>query len=707
MERGGMSNTLPLSATPGVDYTTTPNYGFYKPVYDMDEGTWGDHINANSDQLDSLLLNIEQGYLPLNGAAVSGDFNLTTTGFIWMQSEDGAAAASGAVGGMSGSPAAGFASGDVWWGTGDATNADTGLNGMQTGNATNGTSGQLNLVTGAADGAGHVSGDVYIRTGPVTNGAARGKIVIDANQVGLGTGNGLKTTVTAAGDVWFTLNAYFDGANWQRDDTSKYAYAMVFQTYSSIVGEEAFGGNTGLLFLRCVPGSNPISATWWSSGGWENSLIIDQFRHLVVGGQGIEVDGAGSPPFGRLTHTAVSGSGNLRTGILSNMYVDFSDVDSNTAPSWFAGRKNDTFVVERAAAGGATEAALTELLRVSTTGQLTIGADPTTALQAATKQYVDAAAAAIPSRNVGRNYIHNGTFRIWQRGNGPFSGNIYTADRWVLGTSTDTSTVSRAATSDTMRSQVGDEEAQVALSCSVVSAGAAGSSTFVCQRIEDPRRLSGKTVAVSFYAYSGGAAGLKVGVSVDQSFGTGGSPSATVVGAGTLVPLSSGTTWARYSTTLTLPSTAGKTFGTNNNGSTILNLWLSAGSNFNSQSGSLGIQNGATISLWGVQLELGSVATPLEKPDLAREMENCQRFFFSGTVYAIGYGQAGGQVYGTYFLPVAMQRTPGGTLTGASYANASALTQYAVTPTTYVVQATVTATGQASGTAALTLSADL
>jgi len=176
-----------------------------------------------------------------------------------------------------------------------------------------------------------------------------------------------------SGDIWLPINAHYDGANWQRNDTSKYAFALVFQAFSSIPGEEAFGGNTGFMFLRCTPGANPISSTWWTTGGWENALIIDQFRHLVVGGQGIEIDGAGGVPFGRVTHTAVSGSGNTRTGLLSNLYIDFSDVDATGSPSWFVGRKNDTFTVERAAAGGTTEASLTELLRISSGGAIAIG----------------------------------------------------------------------------------------------------------------------------------------------------------------------------------------------------------------------------------------------------------------------------------------------------------------------------------------------
>jgi hypothetical protein len=43
----------------GSDYTTTPNYGLYKPVPNADNDVWGDHWNANADTLDSTLKTIQ------------------------------------------------------------------------------------------------------------------------------------------------------------------------------------------------------------------------------------------------------------------------------------------------------------------------------------------------------------------------------------------------------------------------------------------------------------------------------------------------------------------------------------------------------------------------------------------------------------------------------------------------------------------------
>ena len=90
--------------------------------------------------------------------------------------------------------------------------------------------------------------------------------------------------------------------------------------------------------------------------------------------------------------------------------------------------------------------------------------------------------------------------------------------------------------------------------------GNAGAGAFnaVTQQIEDVRRLAGKTVTVSFWAVAG-AGTPKLGVSLNQIFGTGGSPSAYVPTAGQAVTLT--TSLARYALTFTLPSVAGKTLG--------------------------------------------------------------------------------------------------------------------------------------------------
>jgi hypothetical protein len=167
-----------------------------------------------------------------------------------------------------------------------------------------------------------------------------------------------------------------------------------------------------------------------------------------------------------------------------------------------------------------------------------------------------------------------------------------------------------------------------------------GVFSFPTQQIESVRTFAGQTVTISFWAKA--ASGTpKVAVEIDQNFGTGGSPSSTVNNYFGQVTLS--TSWARYSVTGTLPSISGKTLGTNNNDSLQLDLWVSSGSNFNSRTGSLGIQNN-TFDFWGVQVEAGSTATAFQTATgtLQGELAACQRYYYrisnNGAYTLIGFG---------------------------------------------------------------------
>jgi hypothetical protein len=186
--------------------------------------------------------------------------------------------------------------------------------------------------------------------------------------------------------------------------------------------------------------------------------------------------------------------------------------------------------------------------------------------------------------------------------------------------------------------------------------------------IEDVRTLAGETVVISFYAKA--ASGTpKISVEIDQYFGSGGSPSADTQTDFGQVTLS--TSWARYSVTGTIPSVSGKTLGTTANTSTVrVNLWLSAGSTWNARTGSLGAQNN-TFDIWGVQLERGSNATPLEVRSHAEELARCQRYFYeppntengaagdgASLSASLGYNYSTTQGICWAEMPVPMRATP-------------------------------------------------
>jgi hypothetical protein len=189
---------------------------------------------------------------------------------------------------------------------------------------------------------------------------------------------------------------------------------------------------------------------------------------------------------------------------------------------------------------------------------------PTSLVPAGNKLIFDSSQYALSggAYNVGRNLLHNPLFAVAQRGTGTFTAQVgwaYTYDRWhvTVMAAGDAYSVSRNATTDADRTAIGDEGVPWVVTHNVAGAAGTTNGCVFGQPIESVRRLSGKTVTVSFWAQI--AAGTKVGVALTQDFGSGGSPSAPVVGTGQSVTGTTGA-WIRYSLTFALPSAAGKTF---------------------------------------------------------------------------------------------------------------------------------------------------
>lgn len=236
--------------------------------------------------------------------------------------------------------------------------------------------------------------------------------------------------------------------------------------------------------------------------------------------------------------------------------------------------------------------------------------------------------------DVSQNYLINGDFGINQRAFTSITSNGYGFDRWVMYTSGGTTYTPQTFTPGTAP-VAGYEAINYARIVTTGQTGVAAYTQFG-QKVEDVRSLAGKTVTVSFWAKA--ASGTpKVAIELDNNFGTGGSPSTnTQIYAGQVTLT---TSWARYSLTVTLPSISGKTIGTAATTSyTQLNLWPSAGTDFNARTGSLGIQSN-TFDFWGMQIEIGSIATSFRRnqPNIQAELAACQRYYWRST---------GGNVYG-------------------------------------------------------------
>jgi hypothetical protein len=261
----------------------------------------------------------------------------------------------------------------------------------------------------------------------------------------------------------------------------------------------------------------------------------------------------------------------------------------------------------------------------------------------------------------GKNKILNGDFYINQRAfTSTTTINVFTFDRWRTTVTGDGTATYTAQTFTPGAAPVAGYEGQNYLRIVTTGQTAVDTFTDIRQRIESVRTLAGQTATVSFWAKADSGT-PKVAVEFQQGFGSGGS--ATVQIYAGQVTLS--TSWARYSLTVAIPSISGKTIGPEVTTELQTELIVSAGSNFNARTGSLGIQSN-TFEFWGVQLEAGSIATPFQTATgtIQGELAACQRYYYrtttgSGTILGIGnsYSTTGSVIYISYPVPMRIRPT--------------------------------------------------
>ena len=229
--------------------------------------------------------------------------------------------------------------------------------------------------------------------------------------------------------------------------------------------------------------------------------------------------------------------------------------------------------------------------------------------------------AAQPSGNV----IINGAFDFWQRGTSFTSTYAYTADRWLVYRDTSGSVVTTSQQAFTPGSApVAGYEGTFFFRVNQTTAGSGGTENLVQQAIEDVRTFAGQTVTISFWAKANAATTIQS--QTQQFFGSGGSARVDQ----TAVSHSLTTSWARYTSTLTVPSVAGKTIGAGSYLTLVFRLPVTV------------IQ---TIDIWGVQLEAGTVATPFKRnaPSLQAELAACQRYYEKSYGPLVAPGTATGE----------------------------------------------------------------
>jgi hypothetical protein len=255
----------------------------------------------------------------------------------------------------------------------------------------------------------------------------------------------------------------------------------------------------------------------------------------------------------------------------------------------------------------------------------------------------------------GKNAIINGDFRIWQRGtsfSNPATGS-FAADRWSVvwdGTGA-TRTVSQQAFTPGSAPTTG-YEGQFFYRFAQSVAGSGGTYNLFQNRMEDVRTYANQVVTISFWAKASASMSL-VRLNLEQDFGAGGSPSGAVSTDLASTDFAITTSWQRFTYTTTVPSISGKTIGTTHSGYLGLRFWLPVNSTF-------------TLDVWGVQIELGSVATPFETATgtIQGELAACQRYYLrpqntdAYANYAIGTARSTTVADLIQSLPVAMRVKP-------------------------------------------------
>ena len=255
-------------------------------------------------------------------------------------------------------------------------------------------------------------------------------------------------------------------------------------------------------------------------------------------------------------------------------------------------------------------------------------------------------AMAMIGNSMARQAIINGNFDVWQRGTTLTAATGFIADRWGSYHTADGGTLPTLVQSRQLLTSGDIPNAFYHFRLAPNGAGSSlGNSTVGenYQKIEHGTRLlcgNGKKVTVSFWARAS-VANKRIGIILEQTYGTTGSPSADEVINGTNFTLTS--SWVKYTHTFTTNTLSGKTFGTDNNDSLTLGLWYAWGSTLQSRFGSASAENyggSGTIDIAQVQLCAGDVALPFMPKSFDEELRACLRYYQKSYTYTEYAGAA-------------------------------------------------------------------
>jgi len=228
---------------------------------------------------------------------------------------------------------------------------------------------------------------------------------------------------------------------------------------------------------------------------------------------------------------------------------------------------------------------------------------------------------------IGKNYLMNGDFAIWQRGTTVTAAG-YTADRWRKTHTSDS--VSRARIDENL------PDASRPFYAMQYNRTAFGSSELHHHIEHGVEALVGREVTLSFWV-KGSKAATGTGISIRPRY-DGGAGSSQSFGVWSVT-----TDWVLFTSTITIASDNGQPITNDAN----LDLSINMG----------GMD--CNILFTGMKLEIGPVATPFQTPIYSDELRRCQRYYYASQgaedFRQIGTGTNGDVGNITVMYPVQMR----------------------------------------------------
>lgn len=352
--------------------------------------------------------------------------------------------------------------------------------------------------------------------------------------------------------------------------------------------------------------SHTYSGTTSTAGNHNHAIYVDstQLRY-------INTSASQSSGMGGLAGIA-GGADNLRTGTNGDHTHTYSGTTSSVAAT------------NQSTGGGGAHNNLQPYIVLNYIIKFSAGETPGDSQLAVRVGTLETQNNATP---ISQNYLINGAYDFWQRGTSFSTSAAYTADRWVaVAASGQTLSVSQQTFTPGAAPVAGYEGTYYTR---IAWSGTPSGYFWYNQKVEDVRTLAGQTATLSFWAKASTATSA-LNSTIELNMGSGGAGGVTLNGSA----LSLTTSWARYSTTFTLPSLSGKTIGT----SSYLDVRLLQGSSSVS---------GINIDIWGAQLEAGAYTTPFRRnaPSIQAELAACQRYYETGDSRLLGLGVDTGAAY--------------------------------------------------------------